>query len=119
MQTLYNGAVGFERIKHFTGSIVFGLVGICMIGSAINTLLYPPPPPTKTSSNAPSTTQTGTLAWYWTSLFGLIFCLISYGLYFMATSQNETVKNVLAAEGAIDVFSFIANRHGGDFIQGE
>jgi hypothetical protein len=123
MQTLYNGAVAYERIKSFIASIVLGLIGICLIGFAINTFLYPPPPPIKTSSidlyNPPSTTQTGTLAWYWTSLIGLIFCLISYGLYFMATSQNETVKNVLAAQGAIDAFSFLSHNRGGDFNVGE
>jgi len=119
MQTLYNGAVGFERIKSFIASIVLGLIGICMIGCAINTFLYPPPPPPQTSSITPSTTQTSIQAWYWTSLSGLIFCLISYGFYFMATSQNETVKNVLAAQGAIDAFSFLSHNRGGDFNVGE
>jgi len=119
MQTLYNGAVGYERVKSFIGSVIFGLIGIFMIGSAINTFLYPAPPPPPPNLNTPSNTQTTTLAWYWISLIGLILCLFSYGLYFMATSQNETVKNVLAAQGALDAFSFLNNRQGGDFNTGE
>lgn len=122
METVYNTAVGYERIKMFTGmgaSIIFGLIMIiCGIMTMVNP---PPPPPTNPIPNTPtSTTTTTTLGWPWLILCGFVCFILAYGAYYMAT--NKSMENVLAAQGAFDAASTVSSlfRHrGGIFDVGE
>jgi len=121
MDAIYNGAVGYERIKSFIGAIIVGLIGICLIICGISSLASPPSTPTN-STKTQSSTETSN-NWLILSIIGIILLAISGALYFMATDTSKTTQNILAAQGAIDatssVFSLFNNKNGGDFMIGE
>ena len=123
MKTVYNAAVGYERIKMYTGmgaSIIFGFI---MIICGIMSMISPPPPPPTPNPipNTPTSTTTTTLGWPWLIFCGFICFVLAYGAYYMAT--NKSMENVLAAQGALDAASTISNifnnNRGGMFDVGE
>jgi len=138
MNLLYNGAVGYERFKNFWGAIISLFIGIILL--IIGTIVFfNPPQPTPSNnipinkSNTPSNTPSNTLSntpaepapspygWVILSVFGILLIIFSGIMYFLATDNSDTTKNILAAQGAYDAYSTIfGNRkNGGYFIVGE
>ena len=131
METVYNTAVGYQRMKMYTAMGACIILGIILIICAIMSIVNPTPPP-PTSSTTPSQplptnpptdatpTTTSSIGWPWLILCGCICFIIAYGAYYMAT--NKSMENVLAAQGAIDAASSVSSlfdRHGGVFDVGE
>ena len=126
MNTLYNGVVGYERFKNFWSAILFFFIGVILVICAIYSFLYPPQPKASTTpngqpNNTPSEPAPSPYTWAIFSGFGVFSIIASGIMYFLATDNSETTKNILAAQGAYDAYSFIFNnrRNGGNFAIGE
>jgi uncharacterized membrane protein len=126
MNALYNGAVGYERFKNFWGAILCLFFGVIFIICAICSFLYPAQPKASTTpngqpNNTPSEPAPSPYTWAIFSGFGVVLVILSGIQYFLATDNSETTKNILAAQGAYDAYSFIFNnrRNGGNFAIGE
>jgi uncharacterized membrane protein HdeD (DUF308 family) len=131
METVYNTAVGYERIKMYTAMGACIILGIILIICAIMSIVNPSSPPTNTTTNTTTNTSTNTPAettptttssvgWPWLILCGLVCFILAYGAYYMAT--NKSMENVLAAQGAIDAASSVSSlfdKHGGLFDIGD
>lgn len=126
MDALYNGAVGYERMKSYIGSFVSGLLGvgiiICAIFSFATSLSSSSTTNPKKETNTPSDTNTSS-GWIFLCICGVILLVISTGLYYMATSTSKTTEHILAAQGAFDatstIFSLFNHKRGGYFMEGE
>ena len=124
MKTVYNTAVGYERMKYYSAMVAFIIIGIILIIVTIMSIANPPadtppnPPSNTPETNTPSTTPptSSKLSWPWILLIGITCFLIAYGCYYMASTKS--MENVLAAQGAIDTVNFIRGK-GGRFDIGE
>jgi drug/metabolite transporter (DMT)-like permease len=125
METVYNTAVGYQRMKMYSGMGIFIIIGIIMIICAIMSIMNksPPQPPINQppSPSPTSTPVTNTLGWPWLILIGFICFIVAYGFHYMAT--NKSMENVLAAQTTIEAASSVSNmfnnNRGGVFDIGE
>lgn len=121
METVYNTAVGYERMKMYTTMGICIILGIIIMICAIISMMNPPPPEPKTNTPSPQPTSSSTVGWLWLILFGILCFLTAYGCYYMAS--NKSMENVLAAQGAIDAASTVSSmfnhNKGGMFEVGE
>lgn len=124
MSLLYNGVVGYERLRNFWGAIIMSIIGVILIIVGVYTFFYPPQP---IPNNTPSTTKDpppvidSAYTWAITSGIGVIFIIIAGVMLFLATDQSETTKNILAVQGTYNAFNSIFGnrRNGGNFDIGE
>ena len=122
MNLLYNGVVGYERIRNFWGAIIMSIIGLLFVIVGIYTFFNPPQP---IPNNTPSATKDPpavdpAYTWAVMSGIGLIFIIIAGMMLYLATDQSETTKNILAVQGTYNAFnSIFGNRNGGNFDIGE
>jgi len=131
MNSLYNGAVAYERMKYAAISFITGLLGVCVICCAISAIAT-----SMSSTNSPSATtatnnnqntpspppQNSYIGGSILSCFGCILLLLSSLSLYMSTSTSKTNEHILAAQGVGDAVGTIASvihKRGGYFTSGE
>lgn len=97
------------------------ILGILFMISGIFIFFNPEKPKPSTPNNTPSEPPPLPYAWAAFSGFGVLFVVISGVMYFLATDNSDTTKNILAAQGVYDAYSFMFpnRRNGGNFAIGE
>ena len=131
MNSLYNGAVAYERIKYGFISFVTGLLGVCVICCAISAIATsmssvnskPTTNATNNNENTPSPPpQNSYIGGSILSCFGCILLLFSSLALYMSTSTSKANEHILAAQGvgdAVGAITSVIHKRGGYFKTGE